>query len=75
VTIAGLSPAGYDGAFNITVVDATHFTYTAPAAGLVTATVGSGAIASSADIKTNQANDGYPGGSMAEGAPGARPGL
>lgn len=31
VTIDGISPPGYSGTFPITVLDATHFTYTAPA--------------------------------------------
>jgi hypothetical protein len=34
VTIAGVAVAGYNGSFPITVVDATHFTYTDPNSGL-----------------------------------------
>jgi hypothetical protein len=37
VVIAGMTPSGYNGTFAITVVDSTHFTYTA-ASGLGTAT-------------------------------------
>jgi autotransporter-associated beta strand protein len=43
ITISGITPAGYDGVFSVTVLDATHFTYTA-LAGLGTATL-NGAMA------------------------------
>jgi hypothetical protein len=42
VAISGITPTGYTGTFQITVVDATHFTYTA-ASGLGTATIGTAA--------------------------------
>ena len=41
VQIAGASVAGYNGTFIITVTDSTHFTYTATASGLASATGGS----------------------------------
>ncbi len=55
VTIGGVGVSGYNGAFPVTsVLDSTHFTYTAPSGGLGNSGNGSAAAAGSVDAGVHQ---------------------